>query len=316
MPIVGHSAVMVREMVKALNIHPDGAYVDATFGRGGHAQAILKELSPAGRVVAIDRDPEACRHGHAQFSDEPRLLLIHACFSDLSAIIDEAGLTARIMGMVFDLGVSSPQLDEACRGFSFLKDGPLDMRMDPSTGASAAAWLSEVEEEELRRVLRELGEERYARRIARAVITQRQQAPLSSTGELAALVAQCVPTTESGKHPATRTFQALRIKVNDELAQLETVLPEAEALLAPGGRLVVISFHSLEDRRVKRFFRESARGDRYPPDLPITQDHIRPTLRLITRAHRPSADEVKRNVRARSAVMRVAERTNQPLPCA
>ncbi|HAU10204.1 MAG TPA: 16S rRNA (cytosine(1402)-N(4))-methyltransferase [Gammaproteobacteria bacterium] len=315
MSTAGHTSVMVKEVVEALNIRPDGTYVDATFGRGGHTRAILECLGPAGRVLAIDRDPDACRYGHEVFANEPRMLLVQARFSDLAAIIEREGLRQRITGMVFDLGVSSPQLDHASRGFSFQKQGPLDMRMDFSTGETVADWLSAVEEAELVRVLRELGEERYAKRIARAVVGARGHVPLTTTTELAALISQCVPTAEPGKHPATRTFQALRIKVNGELDELDVILSQIESLLSVNGRLVVISFHSLEDRRVKHFFRRCARGDRYPPDLPITRDQIRPTLRLVGKLLRPTREEVDLNPRARSAVMRVAERTAEKMSC-
>lgn len=315
MSTAGHTSVMVKEVVEALNIRPDGTYVDATFGRGGHTRAILECLGPAGRVLAIDRDPDACRYGHEVFANEPRMLLVQARFSDLAEIIEREGLRQRITGMVFDLGVSSPQLDHASRGFSFQKQGPLDMRMDFSTGETVADWLSAVEEAELVRVLRELGEERYAKRIARAVVGARGHVPLTTTTELAALISQCVPTAEPGKHPATRTFQALRIKVNGELDELDVILSQIESLLSVNGRLVVISFHSLEDRRVKHFFRRCARGDRYPPDLPITRDQIRPTLRLVGKLLRPTSEEVDLNPRARSAVMRVAERTAEKISC-
>ncbi len=315
MSTAGHTSVMVKEVVEALNIRPDGTYVDATFGRGGHTRAILECLGPAGRVLAIDRDPDACRYGHEVFANEPRMLLVQARFSDLAEIIEREGLRQRITGMVFDLGVSSPQLDHASRGFSFQKQGPLDMRMDFSTGETVADWLSAVEEAELVRVLRELGEERYAKRIARAVVGARGHVPLTTTTELAALISQCVPTAEPGKHPATRTFQALRIKVNGELDELDVILSQIESLLSVNGRLVVISFHSLEDRRVKHFFRRCARGDRYPPDLPITRDQIRPTLRLVGKLLRPTREEVDLNPRARSAVMRVAERTAEKMSC-
>ena len=315
MSTAGHTSVMVKEVVEALNIRPDGTYVDATFGRGGHTRAILECLGPAGRVLAIDRDPDACRYGHEVFANEPRMLLVQARFSDLAEIIEREGLRQRITGMVFDLGVSSPQLDHASRGFSFQKQGPLDMRMDFSTGETVADWLSAVEEAELVRVLRELGEERYAKRIARAVVSARGHVPLTTTTQLAALISQCVPTAEPGKHPATRTFQALRIKVNGELDELDVILSQIESLLSVNGRLVVISFHSLEDRRVKHFFRRCARGDQYPPDLPITRDQIRPTLRLVGKLLRPTREEVDLNPRARSAVMRVAERTAEKMSC-
>ncbi len=297
---------MVKEIVEALNIKPDGIYVDATFGRGGHTRAILERLGPNGRVLAIDRDPAACRYAREWMALEPRLTIVQASFAELARVLEEVGLDRRITGIVLDLGMSSPQLDDPGRGFSFLRDGPLDMRMDPTSGESAAQWLTHVEEDELARVLRELGEERFARRIARAIIVARSNGMLSSTGVLARVVEDCVPRREPGKHPATRTFQAIRMHVNCELDQLESVLPQALEMLIPGGILVVVSFHSLEDRRVKRFLREAASGYPYPPELPITHDQICPQVERPRRARRPAAGEVSRNPRARSAVLRSA----------
>jgi 16S rRNA (cytosine1402-N4)-methyltransferase len=301
----GHAPVMLGEVVQALRIRRDGCYVDATFGRGGHSRAILAQLSQHGRLLAVDRDPDAVTAGQQLAAEDSRLTIIHAPFSDLARLIQERELAHRITGVVLDLGVSSPQFDTPSRGFSFRASGTLDMRMDPTRGETAASWLDGVDEAELTRVLREFGEERYARRVARAIIRSR---PITSTSELAGIVEAVVPGREPGKHPATRTFQALRMVVNQELAELRAVLPQAADALAPGGRLVVISFHSLEDRLVKRFIRDAAKGDPFPPDLPVTGDRLRPTLKLVGKARRPEPAEISRNPRARSAVMRVAEK--------
>ena len=272
---------MTREVVQALNVQADGTYVDATFGRGGHTRAILSCLGPAGRVLAIDRDPEAHRCAKQMSEAENRLTFVQASFSELFEMVNSHGLVHRVTGLVLDLGVSSPQLDSHERGFSFNGDGPLDMRMNPDMGQSAAEWLNTVTEERLRNCLRELGEERYSRRIARAVVAARTSRPLSRTLELADIVAHVVPTREPGKHPATRTFQAIRMQVNQELGELKSVLPQALSVLEPGGRLVVISFHSLEHRAVKQFLRQSASGERYPPDLPVTYDQIQPAVKIL-----------------------------------
>ncbi len=309
MPVYGHEPVMTREVVQALNVQADGTYVDATFGRGGHTRAILGCLGPAGRVLAIDRDPEAHRCAKQMSEAENRLTFVQASFSDLFEMVNSRGLVHRVTGLVLDLGVSSPQLDSHERGFSFNGDGPLDMRMNPHTGQSAAEWLNTVTEERLRNCLRELGEERYSRRIARAVVAARASRPLSRTVELADIVAHVVPTREPGKHPATRTFQAIRMHVNQELGELKSVLPQALSVLEPGGRLLVISFQSLEHRAVKQFLRQSASGDRFPPDLPVTHDQIQPAVEILGKPLRPSQQEVEINPRARSAVLRVAEKS-------
>ncbi len=291
-----------------LALRPDGFYVDATFGRGGHSGAILERLGPQGRLFALDRDPAAITHAREAFAGETRLSVVQAAFSRLAECAREWGILGRVHGLLLDLGVSSPQLDEAGRGFSFLRDGPLDMRMDPGQGESAAQWLARASVDEIAQVLRRYGEERFARRIARAIDAARREASIETTARLAEVVARAVPAREPGKHPATRTFQALRIQVNGELDELAAALPQALELLAPGGRLAVISFHSLEDRLVKRFLQQEARGDRFPPDLPVPASALSPTVRLVGKAVRPSAAEVAENPRARSAVLRVAER--------
>ena len=308
MAIQEHTPVMVREVVRALNIKDGGIYIDATFGRGGHTRAILDQLDSTGRVVAIDRDPESCHSAQELFPEESRLTVAQRPFSDLSKILDEYKLSQSVIGILIDLGVCSTQLDESSRGFSFLRQGPLDMRMDPSSGETAADWLGRDEEKELYRVLRDLGEERFARRIAGQVIRQRKVAPIRSTEALSKLVSDVVPTRERGKHPATRSFQAIRMHINRELEELKAVLPQAINALMVGGRLAVISFHSLEDRLVKLFMRDAANGDIYPPDVPITQDLIRPVLRIVGKPVRPMVEEVSANPRARSAILRVAEK--------
>ncbi len=303
-----HQPVLLQESLQMLALRPGGVYLDATFGRGGHSEAILQRLGPEGRVYALDRDPAAIAHAREAFSGETRLSVMQAAFSQLAECARSWGILGRVDGVLFDLGVSSPQLDDPGRGFSFLRDGPLDMRMDPNRGESAAQWLARASVDEIARVLRQYGEERFARRIARAIVATRREAPIETTGRLAEVVARAVPTREPGKHPATRTFQALRIQVNQELDEVARALPQALQVLAPGGRLAVISFHSLEDRLVKRFMQQEARGDRFPPDLPVPASALSPTLRLVGRAIRPSEAEVADNPRARSAVLRVAER--------
>ncbi len=304
----GHIPVLSREVVEALKLPADGFLVDATFGRGGHARLCLDQLGPGGRILAIDRDPDAVDHGRRQFADEPRVTVVQGRFSDLARLIGEHAPSARIDAVLLDLGVSSPQLDTAARGFSFSAAGPLDMRMDPGSGQSAADWLADVDEQELARVIRRLGEERFARRIAAAIKRAAAAGELSTTAQLAALVSAAVPTRERHKHPATRTFQAIRMQVNGELDELARVLPQALDVLAVGGRLVVISFHSLEDRMVKRFLRGEARGDDFPPDMPVTADRLHPRVKLAGKAVRAAAPELDVNPRARSAVMRAAEK--------
>lgn len=294
--------------MQALGEMNDGVYLDGTFGRGGHSRAMLARLGPRGRVLAVDRDPEAVAAGRALAAEDPRFSIRRESFSALPRIAEEEGLVGRVDGLLLDLGVSSPQLDAPERGFSFGGDGPLDMRMDPDAGESAAQWLARAEERDIARVLRDYGEERFAKRIARAICRVRASRPLRTTGELAALVEDAVPTREPGKHPATRTFQALRIQVNGELDELRACLSRTCELLAAGGRLVVISFHSLEDRIVKRFIRDESRGAELPKGLPVRDAEIRRRLRPIGGAVHASADELARNPRARSAVLRAAER--------
>ncbi len=300
-----HSPVLMNEVVAGLNIQPDGLVVDATYGRGGHTRAIVSKLGDNGRILVIDRDPSAIAQATSEWSSDQRVEVVHAPFSQLTPILERRDLQGRVTGLLFDFGVSSPQLDNADRGFSFSKDGPLDMRMDPSQGLTAAQWLQQVEEHELVTVLRKFGEERFARKVANRI---KQRGLIESTGELAALVAEAIPSREIGKHPATRTFQAIRIALNGELDEIESVLPQAVDALATGGRLVVISFHSLEDRLVKRFLRKQSKGDPYPPDLPVTQDMLHPEIRLVGKMIRAGTEELEQNRRARSAVMRIAEK--------
>ena len=303
-----HTPVLRDEVLAGLAIRPEGRYCDATFGRGGHTASILGALGPNGRVVAIDRDPDAIRAGQRRFAGETRLTLVRGSFGPLEERVRAAGIEGELDGVLLDLGVSSPQLDEAARGFSFMQDGPLDMRMDNEAGQSAAQWLAKAGERELGDVLRELGEERFARRIARAIVAARVVEPIARTGQLAAIVAAAVPTREPGKHPATRAFQAIRIHVNRELEQLESALPQAVRLLAPGGRLCVISFHSLEDRIAKRFIRREEQGDPVYAGLPQVPPHARPRLKRVGGAIVAGEAEVASNPRARSAVLRIAER--------
>ncbi len=299
---------MLDEVLDGLNIQTDGNYIDATFGRGGHAGMILQKLGPKGRLLAIDKDPEAIRVAKERFGEERRFSIRQGSFTMLNEVARQCGWLGKVNGILLDLGVSSPQLDDADRGFSFRRDGPLDMRMDPATGMTAAQWLATAEEKEIARVLREYGEERYSRRIARSIVAARSGAPVVRTAQLAKLVADSIPRREPGKDPATRSFQAIRIYLNQELSELRRMLPQALQVLAPGGRLAVLSFHSLEDRIVKRFMREQMRGDGYPPDLPVTQAQLQPRLRLVGKACRAAPAEVADNPRARSAVLRIAER--------
>lgn len=303
-----HTPVLLREVLAALDVRTDGRYVDATFGRGGHTAAILELLGAQGRVVAIDRDPEAIHAGRERFAGQERLRLVAGPFSRLAALIAELGLTGRIDGVLLDLGVSSPQLDDAARGFSFAQDGPLDMRMNNQAGASAADFVARASEREIARVIREYGEEKFARRIAREIVGARRAAPIVRTGQLAEIVARAVPAHEPGKHPATRTFQAIRIHVNDELTEIRSALEGSLAVLAAGGRLCAISFHSLEDGIVKRFIQQNSQEDPVYAGLPQVPAHARPKLRRLGRAVHPSAEEIAGNPRARSAVMRAAER--------
>jgi 16S rRNA (cytosine1402-N4)-methyltransferase len=306
--VTDHTPVLPVEVLAGLAVRADGRYCDATFGRGGHTAAILGALGPRGRVIAVDRDPDAIRAGRLRFAGEPRLTLVKGSFGRLEELVRAAGLEGGLDGVLMDLGVSSPQLDEARRGFSFMQDGPLDMRMDNEAGQSAAQWLARAAERDIAAVLRTLGEERFANRIARAIVAARVAQSIERTGQLAAIVAAAVPTREPGKHPATRTFQAIRIHVNGELEALESALPQAVRLLAPGGRLCVISFHSLEDRIVKRYIRREEQGDPVYAGLPQVPPHARPRLARVGGAVMASEAEVAGNPRSRSAVLRVAER--------
>jgi len=301
-----HVPVLAQEAVAALAISSDGVYVDATFGRGGHSRLILDRLGPRGRLIALDRDPDAMRAGAAL--QDARLTLVHSAFSRLGVVLDRLGV-ARVNGILLDIGVSSPQLDDATRGFSFRFEAPLDMRMDPGNGMSAAGWLATAAEGEISEVIRTYGEERFAKSIARAIVAARQKEAIRSTGQLANLIAATVKRREPGQHPATRSFQAIRIYINRELEELSAVLPQCVDRLQAGGRLVVISFHSLEDRIVKRFMRDEAMGEQAPARLPIPAAMLKPgRLRLVGRAQHATGVEVAANPRARSAVLRVAER--------
>ena len=305
-----HRAVLLDESIAALAIRADGVYVDATFGRGGHSRAILARLGVAGRLIALDRDPEAVLAARA--ISDTRFSITHAPFSALSRVLDDAG-PQFVDGVLADLGVSSPQLEDAARGFSFRADGPLDMRMDPTRGESAAEWLARATQAQIREAIEEYGEERFAKQVAAAIVAARAREPIVRTQQLAELVAAAVRTREAGQSPATRTFQALRILVNRELEEVSLMLPQAVARLPPGGRLAVVSFHSLEDRIVKRFLRSLAHPV-VPRELPLRASEMpQPALRIIGRPQKPVGREIAANPRARSAVLRVAERTAVPL---
>ena len=305
-----HRSVLAQEAVAALDIQPAGTYVDATFGRGGHSRLILDRLGGKGRLVVLDRDPAAV--AVARSWADPRVSAVHRSFGHLGEVLEALGV-GPVDGLLLDLGVSSPQIDEASRGFSFRLDGPLDMRMDTTQGMTAQEWLARATEDELRGVIRNYGEERFAKQVARAIVAARAHHPLTTTRELARVVGQAVHTREPGQDPATRTFQAIRIYINQELEELSLVLAQSLHWLKPGGRLVVISFHSLEDRIVKRFMREAARADRLPARLPVRAlDVHAPRLVLLGKAVRPSDEEVQVNPRARSAILRAASRTEFP----
>ena len=301
-----HVTVLLEEAVDSLAIKKDGVYVDATFGRGGHSRRILQALGERGRLIALDRDPQAICAGSAIV--DARFRLVHRAFGELAEAAAEVGVAA-VDGVLLDVGVSSPQIDDGERGFSFRYDAPLDMRMDTTRGETAAEWLARAELKEITEVIRDYGEERFAFQIAKKVVSARVEQPIVTTGQFAALVREAVRTREPGQDPATRSFQALRIHINQELRQLEVVLPQAFDLLKPGGRLVVIAFHSLEDRIVKNFMRAQSTVDALPKGLPLRADQLPPAkMRLIGKAIKPSAAEVAANPRARSAVMRVAEK--------
>lgn len=306
--VFSHRPVMLDEVLAALCIRPTGWYVDATFGRGGHAGEILARLGPHGRLMCFDKDPEAIAAARERFGDDPRFSVERGTFTMLEPYLEKHAALHRADGVLLDLGVSSPQLDDPTRGFSFRHEGPLDMRMDPQQGESVAAWLARAQEEDIAQVLYRYGEERHGRRIARAIVRARVLTPITTTRQLAEVVQSAVPTREPGKDPATRTFQALRIFINRELEELAACLPQTLQALASGGRLAVISFHSLEDRLVKRFIRDQERGVDLLPNLPVPPPGWSPQLRAVGKAQRPSASELAANPRARSAVLRVAQR--------
>ena len=294
--------------MEAMNLRQDGIYLDATFGRGGHSAAILERLGAGGRLLAMDRDPEAIAAARKMAANDSRFEVIDRRFGELRSELAERGLEGAIDGILFDLGLSSPQVDDSSRGFSFSGDGPLDMRMDPRKGISAAEWINKAPERELADVIFQYGEERHSRRIAARIIKERKGEPITTTGRLAAIVAAALPRRERHKHPATRAFQGIRIRVNEELDELHKGLAGALEVLRAGGLLAVISFHSLEDRIVKRFIADQSRGDDFPRDLPVTKSQLRARIRPIGKSRRATAAEVARNPRARSAILRVAEK--------
>ena len=305
-----HLSVMLEEALHHMKLKLDGVYIDGTFGRGGHSKRILESLGENGRLIAFDRDETAINCEHAQqLSQDSRFQLIHAPFSEMEKIVTELELNGKIDGILLDLGVSSPQLDDETRGFSFMNDGILDMRMDCSQGLSAAEWLAQIDEKTLTHVLFDFGEERFARRIANAIVTTRITQPIETTRQLAKLIEDIIPFREKHKHPATRSFQAIRIAINNELGEIESVLQQTKNLLNSNGRLVVISFHSLEDRIVKRFMRDESGVKRNVGKLPIKEADIeKGALNVLSKAIKPSVDEIAQNPRSRSAVLRVAER--------
>lgn len=309
-----HVSVLLNESIDGLAIKPDGTYIDGTFGRGGHSRTILSKLGPNGRLFSIDRDPQAIEE--ANKIDDPRFTIVHGAFSGIASYAERYDLVGHVDGVLFDLGVSSPQLDDAERGFSFMKDGPLDMRMDPTSGVPVSQWLLSAELDDITWVIREFGEDKHARRIAKAIVAYRddeENEPLTRTGQLAKLISEAAPKNyKEKKHPATRAFQALRIYINSELEEIDIALKGAASILAPQGRLSVISFHSLEDRMVKRFIRKESQGPQVPHGIPMTETQIRALgeadLKTISKAIKPSASEVELNPRSRSSVLRVAEK--------
>ncbi len=303
-----HTPVLLQQAIAGLHIRQHGFYVDATFGRGGYSYEILHQLGSQGRLLAFDLDPEAVMIAESRFQADERFTIVHSSYARLRHELEQRDQEGNVDGIVVDLGVSSPQLDNPARGFSFQKDGPLDMRMNPNAGVSAERWLNSVNKKDLADVIRNYGEERFANRIAGAIVSARTQIKLDSTKKLAALVQRVVPTTEKDKHPATRTFQAIRIFINQELKDLTSLLDQVVDALKPGGRLVVVSFHSLEDRIVKRFIRNEVKGDPYPSELPVTTEQLQPRLKLIEKSIRPDATEIQKNPRSRSAILRVAEK--------
>lgn len=298
---------MLQEIVEALDILPGGIYVDGTFGRGGHAQAILERLNEQGTLICFDKDPEAIAYGRERFQNDPRVLFYQTCFSKLDKIVSSAGLSGKINGVLLDLGVSSPQLDHAHRGFSFMREGPLDMRMDPTQGISAALWLNEATQSEIEFILRKYGEEPLAKRIARQIIEHRAMKPITTTTALADIVAKATPAKKWCRQPAAKTFQAIRIHVNQELEAIDEVLIAAQAILAPKGRLAMLSFHSLEDRKVKQYFRSQSRIT-LPSGVAIPEKDLTTPLKWVIKRQRACPLEIAQNPRSRSATLRVAEK--------
>lgn len=303
-----HISVLLTEALEGLAVRPDGLYIDGTFGRGGHSRALLHQLSAQGRLIGFDKDPEAIRAGNQLAAEDGRFVVVQRSFAEMAEVMRERNLHGKVDGVLLDLGVSSPQLDDPERGFSFLHDGPLDMRMNPDSGQSAADWINHADEADIATVLWEYGEERFSRRMARAIVNRRASQPFTRTADLAEVIKVANPAWEKHKHPATRAFQGIRIFINRELEDLAAGLRAALDVLAPGGRLVVISFHSLEDRQVKQFMRREAKGAPLPRDLPIRDADIQVSLNLVGKAIKPTANEVAANPRARSAVLRVAEK--------
>ena len=303
-----HRSVLLEEALESLNIHPSGIYIDATFGRGGHSRAILQQLNEDGLLIAFDQDPEAVAFAKQQFADEPRFKIEHCNFNQVADVVEQYGLTEKIDGVLMDLGVSSPQLDDAMRGFSFLRSGPLDMRMDTSQGETARQWLARVKLVDLINVLKRYGEEKFARRIATAIVETREKREITETGDLAEIISNAIPVKEKHKHPATRSFQAIRICLNKELQAIEQGLKATVTVLAKGGRLSVISFHSLEDRIVKRFMRDISSRPKLPAGLPVMEADIEVPYRLVGKPITAGTEELDINPRARSARLRVLER--------
>lgn len=303
-----HIPVLLNETINALNISPSGIYVDGTFGRGGHSAEIIKKLSTPGKLFVLDKDPQAITTALDVYAQTRNVFVTAGSYTQLQHVIQEKGLCGEVDGVLLDLGVSSPQLDNANRGFSFMKSGFLDMRMDNEQGQSAAEWINRVNEKNLIDVLKVYGEERYAKRIAKAIILARNEIKLEDTKQLAEIIKRAHPNWQKGKHPATKSFQAIRIFINDELAELKLVLEQVVNVLKPGGRIAVISFHSLEDRIVKTFFNKMSKGDDFPPDLPIMEEQLNRKLKLVGKAIKATEQEISNNIRSRSAVLRVAEK--------
>lgn len=303
-----HQTVMLKEAVEGLNIDPNGIYIDATYGRGGHSRDILKQLNLAGKLLVMDKDPQALNNARDLAKNDPRVLVFAGSFKNIKGFCNEAKVLGKVNGILFDLGVSSPQLDEAARGFSFMREGDLDMRMDPTSGISAAEWLNVAKAADIAKVLKEYGEERFSTRIANAIVAYREKAPIKTTTQLVEIISQAIPFKDKHKHPATRSFQALRIYINQELEDLSQTLEDVFEVLADNGRLVVISFHSLEDRIVKQYIAKGAKGDDFPHLLPVKHAELKPKFLKIGKPIKPTDAEIEQNARARSAIMRIAEK--------